>query len=235
MFKRFTRLSLRALLLFVTVMAIVVALWHRSSQRQKMLVEGIREYEGNVAYDWQIDFSKHDFIPNATPPYPSWLVDCFGEDYFYSVHFAQVNLSQDPQKPILQYGESLDELNVIRGDPSGVFKTAYLPKLRRLEIWVDTPLDLSCVANLSALEHLSVQSSEISGLSALKGLRNLRYLNLTTDALESPELLGDLTQLTTLGISPFQSDAEIDPDMMESIYAKLPNLKLPNALLNRKK
>lgn len=235
MFKRFTRLSLRALLLLALVGAIVVAYWHRSSQRQKMLVEGIREYEGNVAYDWQIDFSKHDFIPNATPPYPNWLVDCFGEDYFYSVHFAQVNLSQDPQKPILQYGETLDELNVIGGDPSRVFKTAYLPNLRRLEIWIDTPLDLSCVANLSALEYLSIQSSEVSGLSTLKGLRNLRYLNLTTDAVESPELLGELTQLTTLGISPFQSDAEIDQDMMDSIYAKLPNLKLPKILLDRKK
>lgn len=46
-----------------------VAFWLRGSQRQKMLVEGIRECEGKVAYAWQIDPIKHDFIPNATPPW----------------------------------------------------------------------------------------------------------------------------------------------------------------------
>lgn len=214
------------MLLFVAIVAVVIALWHRSSQRQEMLVESIREFGGNVAYDWQIDLAKHDFIPNAAPPYPKWLVNCIGENYFYSVYYAQVDLSQDPKKPIMRYGESLHELNIIQGDPTQIFETAYLPNLRRLEVWIETPLDLSFVADLSSLEHLSIQASQIQGLSTLKGLRKLRYLHLTCNELQSPDLLGELTQLTSLGISPLEMEPPLNAEEMNSIYSRLPNLTI---------
>jgi hypothetical protein len=78
--KRFRfRLSLFGLLLLTAGTAIAVALWSRSAKRQQILVDGILASGGNVAFDWQLDKTKSDFKINATPPYPPWLVDLFGQ------------------------------------------------------------------------------------------------------------------------------------------------------------
>ncbi len=226
MLKSLTRLSLRALLLLVAIAAVAVALWHRGARRQEMLVDGIRNSGSDVLYDWQIDLNKRDTIANATPPYPKWLVDFFGDSYFYSVPFAKLNLSEKPKEPILRYGESLEELYIIRGDPSSVFETAYLPNLRRLDVIVpDIPLDLSFVVDLHTLEHISIDATRIEGISTLKGLRNLRSLHLTTNEIESPEMLGELTQLTTLSIGALEMEAPLTSEETAKILANLPNLK----------
>ena len=225
MLKSLTRPSLQTLLLFVAIVAVAVALWHRGARRQELLVNGIRNSGGDILYNWQIELNKRDTIANATPPYPKWLVDCFGENYFYSVPFAQLNLSDKPNEPILRYGESLEELYIIRGDPSSVFETAYLPNLRRLDVLVpDIPLDLSFVADLHTLEHISIDATKIEGISTLKGLRFLRSLHLSTNEIESPELLGELTQLTTLSIGALELEPPLTSDEMAKILVKLPNL-----------
>lgn len=197
------RLSLLGLLSLTAGAAIAITAWRRSAERQEIFVEGILDCGGNVAYEWQIDASKHDFKKNAKPLYPKWLVDWIGQHYFHSVFFAQIDLSEDKAADLsfLRFGDSLDELSLIRGDPSGRLDSAFLPNLKRIDVFVDGTLDLSFLTKFDSLETASIDADRIEELSAIKELPQLKTLYLRTNAFKAPESLEKLTQLKRLSIT----------------------------------
>lgn len=216
------RLSLFSLLLVTTLVAVAIAFWSRSAKRQQMLVEGILASGGNVAYDWQIDIATHDFKANPSSAYPKWALDLLGEHYFHSVVFAQLNASKckTADMSFLSYGDSLDELSIYGGDPAGLFDTAYLPNLKRLDVMDDSiPVTFSFLSRLTSLEHVSLGASRMDGLLALKDLPRLKHVYLRTAEFGSPEDLAELKQIETLDIHSLHP--ELLPVLSEEQLAKL--------------
>ena len=222
------RISLFGLLILTAGIAVVIASWSRSAKRQKMLVDGIFAGGGNVAYDWQIDHAAHDFKTNATAPYPPWLVDLLGQHYFHSVFFAQIDLSKSEAKELsfLRYGDSLDELSLIRGDPSGQLDSAFLPKLKRIDVSFDGTLDVSFLTKFPSLETASIDADRIVGLSALAKLGRLNLLNLRTNHLDSPLEFGKLVQLRGISIETFSGEPPLTDLQLQEVRTLLPSCKL---------
>ena len=216
------RVSLFGLLAITMLAAVGIACWSRSAKRQKLLVEGILASGGNVAYDWQLDEVARDFKVNPSSAYPKWLLDLFGEHYFHSVAFAQIDASKckPGDMEFLRYGDSLDELSIYGGDPSGLFDTAYLPNLKRLDVMDERiPVNFSFLSKLTRLEHVSLDASRMDGLSALQDLPRLRHVYLRTAEIVSPEELSELKQIETLDIHSVHP--ELLPVLTEEQLEKL--------------
>lgn len=209
------RLSLFGLLILTTGIAIAIAMWSRSARRQQALVDGILASGGNVAFDWQIDQTTNAFDVNATSPYPSWLIDLCGQHYFHSIHFAQIKLSKEQTVDLsfLKYGDSLEELDLLRGNPSGRLESAYLPNMRRIGVFVTGTLDVSFLARFASLESVEIQADNIVGLGDLSRLGRLKRLILSTNHLDPPDL-GRLEQLSELYLVTL--DKNYDPPLTKS-------------------
>jgi hypothetical protein len=92
--RRWYQTSLRTLLLLVTVASAGFG-WLgykvRLAQRQQRAVEAIRELDGEVLFDYQVD-SVGDPIALQAPPGPEWLRRWVGQNFFASV----VSVSYEP-------------------------------------------------------------------------------------------------------------------------------------------
>ncbi len=236
-FSRF-RVSLLSLLLLTAVAAVALASWRRSATRQAALVEGVLANGGNVIFAWQIDKSTRKFKKNATPPYPTWLVERIGQHYFHPVFLAQVDLSsvQSADLSFLRYGDSLSELLLIHGDTNDRMDSANLPNLRRLNVFVEGSYDVSQLTRFDCLETVSIDAGKVEGIPALRYLPRLRTLYLNTNACDAPEQFVHLIQLESLIITtldPSQPPALTAEQLLR--FAKCSPIAslLPTILLNR--
>ncbi len=82
--RRWFSISLRTLLLLVTVFALWLG-WHaRRAHQQRDAVARIQELGGAVAYDYEYS-DDQGWIPDAAPPRPDWLRNIAGLDFFATV------------------------------------------------------------------------------------------------------------------------------------------------------
>ena len=77
------RISLRALLVLVLLTGGWMGWLVQSARTQRAAVAAIQRSDGYVEYEW--DITNPARKPGGGPPWPKWLVDRLGVDYFYNV------------------------------------------------------------------------------------------------------------------------------------------------------
>jgi internalin A len=158
--RRYLRVSVRALILFVLLFGAATGWIVRSARIQRAAALAIKKDCVSLLYDWQRYSGKP--ASKGTPRAPAWLTDLIGVDYFGHVTDVAVN-ARATDKTFKHLGRlnRLEKLVVLnRHRNSNVdSKLAHLTGLTEL-----TELDLS-----------SVQVTD-AGLAHLKGLRNLDHL-----------------------------------------------------------
>src|SRR4051812_16392992 len=88
--KRRLRVSLRGLMVFVLIVGTGLGWMIHRARVQKEAVAAIERAGGDVVYDWDWANGRRKPRPQATPPWPKWLLVHLGPDYLGNV--VQVNL-----------------------------------------------------------------------------------------------------------------------------------------------
>ena len=126
------RFTLRIVLVLMTLLCILLAIWTHRARAQRQLVERIGEvyydYQGRIHYDERDDPSSPGLLERRSPV-PQWLLDRLGVDFFHNVHVAWV---QDQSVIPELYRLDLQELNIISDDVTDA-DIEHLTNLRNLD------------------------------------------------------------------------------------------------------
>ena len=201
--RRWLRISLRALLIIVLITGGGIGWVMHRARVQRGAVEAIRRAGGWAYYDWELmDIKTSNFDGlrvklKGVPSWPKWLNDLLGADYVGSVRSVGLPAANDadPIMPHVAQLQGLEELYIgpaVRLSDAGM---AHLRGLTRLK-----------VLHLPNTDHGRITGE---GLKHIGGLFRLQRLSLRclpfTDADLAP--LRRLSDLRTLdGLSPKLTD-----------------------------
>jgi hypothetical protein len=184
--RRPLRLSVRALMVTVLLLALALGWMVQRVQVQREAVAAIRASGGSVVYDWQRIPGKRIDI-KAEPNAPKWLVERLGVDYFGDVVVA--SLGNNPGDADLDRVGRLAKLVTIQIGQSNEITDAGLAHL----------------AGLIYLENLSLRGTKVTGpgLANLRSMTRLKTLSLSGLPLNDADLahIEGLTDLETLDLS----------------------------------
>ena len=220
--RRWLQFSLRTLMLVVTVFCIWLGITAKRARDQKEVVVALRNLNVRVTYDYQVEASRLHFARTNKPaPWPTWLCDLFGIDFFANVvatgHYDNVihnaGLDQVGRLPHLMAvyynGVGMDDRGLrILSSTSGLENLA----VRNSQI---TDAGLVHLKGLTSLIRLYLSNTKITdrGLEQLKGLTHLRTLDLTNTQVTGAGLvhLKGLTELQLLDLAYTQiTDAGLE-------------------------
>ncbi|QDV38837.1 leucine-rich repeat domain-containing protein [Tautonia plasticadhaerens] len=238
------RLSVRMLLVLVLVIGGGLGWVVHSARVQREAVEAIRRAGGSVQYDWQVEAERAALkngmggmgggflvLPDAEPPWPRWLVDRLGVDFFGSV--VEVDVIGGGSDALLAHIGRLDRLDHLRFldsdvSPAGLSRLRTLSRLKWLDLGETNVTDagLAHLRGLTALEGLGLDQTRIgdAGLAHLAEMSNLRHLDLSTTDVGDPGLvrLQGLTNLETL----YLGDTRVTIEETESLARSHPCLDI---------
>jgi len=197
--RRWYQFSLRALLVFVLLVSVGMS-WLgvklQQARKQKAAVEAIEKAGGVVYYDYGRE-SRSLLPTEVEPPYPTWLRESLGDDFFFDVRAVSANDVSD------------EHLN-------------HLAKLTTVKsLYLDSPqitdAGLEHLAELGKVCYLSLPGTQITdaGLVHLKSLTNLTTLDLSGTQITDAGLV-HLTELTSLGALGL-SDTQITDGGLEHV------------------
>ncbi|MGI9469629.1 MAG: hypothetical protein ACR2OA_21075 [Rubripirellula sp.] len=149
---RFLRFSLRTLMLLTTVVAVLCALPVHRAYTQKQGRDWVISQNGHISFSYKYDAEKEEWDHDATLPYPNWLVDALGIDFFASVDTVVLD-----NKEVVDLSPIVD-----------------LHNLRCLGIYIEIQDNLD-FSPLSQLPHLRSLYLDYTGIS-LDELERLRTL-----------------------------------------------------------
>ena len=92
--RRWLRYSLRTFVVVLTVFGVWLGLLVYRVNKQKEVVQWVRDHGGTVGYDFQWDEVKESSINDAQPPGPDWLRNLIGVDYFSDVRVLYLGDTQ---------------------------------------------------------------------------------------------------------------------------------------------
>ncbi|MGI9441038.1 MAG: hypothetical protein ACR2N1_01155 [Rubripirellula sp.] len=149
---RSLRFSLRTLMLLTAGVAVLCALPVRRAYTQKRGRDWVVSQNGHITFSYKYDAAKQQWVHDATLPYPNWLIDALGIDFFTSVDTVV-----------------LDNKEVVDLSP-----ITDLQNLRCLGIYIEIKNDLDFTP-LSQLPHLRSLHLDYTGISSAE-LERLRVL-----------------------------------------------------------
>lgn len=88
--KRLFRISLRGLLVVVTLLCVLLAFKVRQVERQKAAIAWVEQHGGAVWNDFEMGDSGY-YVANPKPPGPDWLRRLVGTDYLSSPISANID------------------------------------------------------------------------------------------------------------------------------------------------
>jgi hypothetical protein len=194
--RRWYRISIRALMLLVLLIAVWLG-WHANRAReQREAVAAVQRSGGWVHYDYE--FKNGKLTPGQSPWAPRWLRAALGDEFFQNVQ--QVSLVYDDLA-----GKRFDNANVQPCDD--VLKAiSKLPGLKSLLLKETQATDEGArhIGAMNELEELfiwdarSVTDVGVSQLSRLKNLKNvhINQSNLTDDSLALLSSLPGIEELS---------------------------------------
>jgi hypothetical protein len=180
--RRFLRFSLRGLMVLVLLPAIWLGWLVRSASVQRKAVAAITRAGAVVRYDFQ--WKSGDVSPQGRPPWPKFLVDSFGVDYFCDVTWVQFLDSSSSDEILLHVGrlERVESLVLVGPQVTdrGLFNIERLKELRILGLFSTGVTDAG-IARLTALpnlEHLEISHANVTdgALGSFRRLTSLRTL-----------------------------------------------------------
>ncbi len=149
---RFLRFSLRTLILLTAATAVLFAVPIRQALTQKRGRDWVVSQNGHVSFSYKYDANNEQWLHNATLPYPGWLIDAIGIDFFTSVDTVVLD-----NKEVVDLSPLVD-----------------LNDLRCLGIYIEIKQGLD-FSPLSKLPHLEALHLDYTGISS-EELDNLREL-----------------------------------------------------------
>jgi hypothetical protein len=220
---------MRTLIVLVLIVGAGLGLIVHNAKVQRDAVAAIEAAGGNVWYDWEYQNGKP--IPNGQPPWPKWLIDRVGMDYFG--HVASVSLQTDGFKAsnavLAHVGRlsQLEELNVMGSKQvtnAGLIHLKGLSRLKRLYLGNTGISDAGLVhlKGLTNLEDLGLRYTRVSddGLAHLEGLTRLQKLTLGGNPITDSGLV-HLRQMTDLRMLGLRNTAVTDEGLA---HLRLPHL-----------
>ena len=172
---------------FLIVIALVSALLGKASieaRRQKAAVDWVRDHGGGVLYDWNEHHMEY-WTPPPAHPYPEWLRELFGDDYFQTVTYVWVD-SRD-----LTPLENLPEIHTLILSDNGIVDLsplASLKKLKILDLNRNQITDLTPLAQLTLLTELCAEDNRITDISPLLSLEYLKEAELKGNQIDKSQL-----------------------------------------------
>ncbi len=154
------------------------------ARRQAETVAAIRRIGGDVTYDWEYRDGK-DLGPNAKPPWPDWLIQQLGPDYFCNVTTVRIS-------PLLEEPPS-DRHDWVKIDDALAARLSELAHVEWLNVrervfhernhsfkagQIRSPGSTGCGASQLRMRGLTLSGSGVtrSGLVHLKGMTQLDFL-----------------------------------------------------------
>lgn len=201
--RRWFQFSLLGILMLITAVGAGLGLYVRRVQKQCEVVAFVKQYHGELTYDYQWDRRSH-------APGPTWARDWLGDDYFSDLIAVRVSGINGDEPRLSSIGSlrrlvaldlegcavgddlfrRLGELTELRRlnlgstqlPDAGLHAMGRLTKLTRLELRQTKITDASLIAleGMMELEHLDLAGTSIgdAALQHIENLPRLRYLNL---------------------------------------------------------
>jgi hypothetical protein len=189
--------SLRSLLMLTVVIALQCS-WFvselKEAKRQQAMIAEIREAEGGVFFDYEVDH-EYKLLVNAQPPEPAWLRTLLSDDFF-DIPMA-VNIDRPAEQVLFQVRQltSLRQVKVFHGNAS-VGPLNALSNLPRLDAITFTGDD-------SAFE-----VSELQGLRPMPGVRSLHIDRINVSDADFAQIVRIFPSLRDLSIGGVSSGDE---------------------------
>jgi hypothetical protein len=226
--RRFLQISLRMLILLITLCAIGVGFLAKRARDQRLVVQRVRELGGHVTYDYKWD-ANGNYSRDARPPGWAWLRNPIGDEYFQEVvevHCDKTKITDDDLRLLAR----LPKLRVLALNQTGISDEGltHVSQLMTLTYLglngtKITDAGLQCVAKLPALTDLLLEGTAIGD----EGMTHLAGLQLDTVTLGG-------TRITSAGLARLSSkkltllsvrDTRVDDQSIEQLVA-IPKLGL---------
>jgi hypothetical protein len=205
------RFSIRALMILILVFGLGFGWVLHGTRVQREAVAAIRLAGGTVYYDWEWGGDGPAW-PARKSPWPKWLVDRAGPDYFGSV--AAVWFDHMPFKipddalmahvGSLRRLESLSMWTCEGVSDAGLAELSGLKRLKRLHLPGSriTDAGFAHLAGLTSLEALLISEAPITeaGLAHLTGLPRLKSLALNKTRVASLDPISRMYWLASLDL-----------------------------------
>ena len=222
--RRWLKLSLRTLLILLTIGCIWLGWTVNRARQQRAAVEWVTEIGGKIYYDFETDQDGYPSRKPGRPPGPAWLRDWVGVDYLATVEgvaFSSTNRLDDisPLGTLVR----LRYLHLDRTNVGNIEPLASLTQLASLSLERTKVRDLSPIANLRKLRRLNLSNNaQITDVEPLAKLSNLQDLDLSKTGVRDVEFLGNLRNLKSLKLNS-TSVADISPlkDLVQLGYVNL--------------
>ena len=204
------QMSLRFLLVGVTVIGVGLGIVAERARRQRELQRRLAEVGAAVLFDYQRlgASADSDFNPRAEPPAPEWLRRLLGEEFFRTVIYVNMIGQEvgDERRAGLRLGESIEYLIL---DSSSIGDAA-----------------MADVAQCHRLAVLSLDDTQITdaGLEQLAGLRRLQYLSVSHTAITDKGLYRaiELPSLRELHVM----ETAVTPAAIENCKRRFPQVEI---------
>jgi Leucine-rich repeat (LRR) protein len=183
--RRWFRISIRSLMLFILVLCAWLAIWTTRARRQEAAVRRLIDAGATVRYRHEFDAAGNP-IPNPTLPSPQWLRNIFGNHAFWQVYSvapgSATGLRDADLQPLTELG-TIEQLRLgEKTTDAGLEYLAGLSHLKSLQIDSLHVSDrgLKHLGNLENLESLSLQYAQVDddGLRQLAPLVHLNFIGL---------------------------------------------------------
>ncbi len=218
--RRRFRLTLRAMMLMVLILAVPLGWKVNKARRQSEAVKAVLRAGGTVAYDYEYGEDGRSKRVKE-PPRWRWLISRLGVDVFHRVHRVAIKGGKPIEMTIF---EDLPDLRMIEventrllfpdGPSSG--QIAPLPWLKKLRLDHTgiTYSEMLRLASWSSLESVNLSEGVMSdeGLQVLRSLRRLKTITLNCEKATDRTLidLGDHDRLESLSMhGPTIHDASL--------------------------
>ncbi len=202
------RLSVRAMMLLVVVLALGLGWIVHRARVQRLAVEAIEKTGGRVIYEWGRIPGK-GLDPNGKPRAPRWLVERLGVDYFGNV--ALVQLGKQATDAEMEHVGRLSRLEGINAHGTNV-----------------TDAGATHLRGLVDLDHINLGESRVTGacLANFRGLSKLKGLYLDSVPVADADL-ANVASLTNLEILDLNSTPVTDAGLAHlQRLVKLKQLRL---------
>lgn len=162
--RRWLRLSLRTLLVLLTVGCVWLGWFANRANQQRQAVQWIEQSNGFIIYEnTSYPLFANPFDASETSePLDDWLLDLIGTDYFCTV--VEVCLNDQPVYEVtpLTNLTKLRDLGLSNTQVHDVTTLANLKNLQSLDLDNTQVRDLTPLANLSGLVFLSLRNTKVS-------------------------------------------------------------------------
>jgi hypothetical protein len=163
------RYSISSFLIAIALVSALLGKMSIEARRQKAAVEWVRDHGGGVLYDWNEHHMEY-WTPPPDHPYPKWLRELFGDDYFQTVTYVWVDSSN------LTTLKNLPKIHTLILSDNGIVDLSPLESLKKLKVLDlnrNQIIDLAPLARLPLLTSLHLEDNRITDISPLLSLEYL--------------------------------------------------------------